>query len=326
MNENYTELVRALFRGCKKPKGVYGRSDIVFEENAYGWKELSDRIPVLDETSIMNSELHIHGFQVFSLHDQYGPNFVSDVLFELKKAEVTSRAQDTFGAPKDTNPRRQLNDIKRITQDNPNLLPNTFKLVIMLEKVFEESGLTNSLRSVIMWRLIGAEYPLKRQMDHSDHKLHGFKIYEDEAVPLVILFALSNNCTIDVSPFTHCGNFKKYAHNRVRVPIKQGDFVVFRGDLVHAGSPYDEESWRLHCDIHSPSMKDRNIFQPNPLFSLDTKFAEKYRMSVLENIVERLMPTLPSASDITVPNLISPSGRPVRQNKQRAKILTTNEY
>ena len=31
--------------------------------------------------------------------------------------------------------------------------------------------------------------------------------------------------------------------------LRRGDVLVFRADLVHAGSPYAVENWRLHCDV-----------------------------------------------------------------------------
>jgi ectoine hydroxylase-related dioxygenase (phytanoyl-CoA dioxygenase family) len=39
------------------------------------------------------------------------------------------------------------------------------------------------------------------------------------------------------------------------IEINKGDVLVFRADLVHAGSDYDEENIRLHLYLDSPYVK-----------------------------------------------------------------------
>lgn len=72
-------------------------------------------------------------------------------------------------------------------------------------------------------------------------------------MPLAVLIALEKRTTLNVWP--------KAIRNLQGVdnPIKSklislnpGDMLIFRGDLVHAGSKYKDENVRLHAYLDSP--------------------------------------------------------------------------
>lgn len=85
------------------------------------------------------------------------------------------------------------------------------------------------------WRLIGCHGKCERQPDHVDH----LPVEESDPLPLVAIVALSLGAKLDV----------QVRGDMHTIPIRVGDALIFRADLVHAGSAYAAENWRLHCDI-----------------------------------------------------------------------------
>ena len=108
----------------------------------------------------------------------------------------------------------------------------------------EQRALQAELRH---WRLIGTgKEGCDRQQDHRDAKPHN----GNEPPPLVVIAPLQEGSTLDVSPYSHLPDRgADYVAQSVRVALTPGDLLVFRADLVHAGSPYTGANWRLHCDV-----------------------------------------------------------------------------
>lgn len=57
--------------------------------------------------------------------------------------------------------------------------------------------------------------------------------------------------------------YERVKYNKTRIPkrierltlnIDCSDIVIFRGDLVHAGSGYENENYRLHAYMDSPKV------------------------------------------------------------------------
>ena len=85
---------------------------------------------------------------------------------------------------------------------------------------------------------------------------------EDQEVPLVCLTSISDACSVLV-----CENSIRYTStvgNVKQVWLKRGDLMVFRGDLVHAGSGYTSDNYRMHCYLDSIKVKR----EPNKTWKL----------------------------------------------------------
>ena len=85
----------------------------------------------------------------------------------------------------------------------------------------------------------------KQQSPHADYKPELLRGLPDAVAPHGVLVALEDDTTLDVWPGSHLTD-ESVPH--VRVCLNPGDVLLFRGDLVHAGSAYpDKENVRLHC-------------------------------------------------------------------------------
>lgn len=82
----------------------------------------------------------------------------------------------------------------------------------------------------------------------------------DEDVPLLALLAVEPHTHLDVWPASHRiirGAPETRATSpalRKTLDLEPGDLVIFRGDLVHAGSAYDRRNIRLHAYLDSPAV------------------------------------------------------------------------
>ena len=82
----------------------------------------------------------------------------------------------------------------------------------------------------------------------------------DDDVPLLALLALEPHTYLDVWPASH-RIIRGAPTTRATAPalrktldLEPGDLVIFRGDLVHAGSAYDNRNIRLHAYLDSPAV------------------------------------------------------------------------
>ena len=69
-------------------------------------------------------------------------------------------------------------------------------------------------------------------------------------VPLGVLVALQECTTLDVWPGSHTATRTAERLKpivRHQIALGKGDVLIFRGDLVHAGSAYSRPNVRLHC-------------------------------------------------------------------------------
>lgn len=292
------------------------------------WDQMASAVPLLDDDVALRADLQTHGFCVRRVDFQDGVATLDHAVEELRASSVLARTQPTFGAPRrDPCPRRQINDVKRIALDNPTLLPATYRVVCVLEDVLCRMGLSSPSvpphRKPHMWRLIGSDAsPVSRQQDHCDWDPRRLARLDDDIVPLVVVFALTPHCHIDVCPGTHRGMYEGFERRRVRVRLLQGSFVVFRGDLVHSGSPYHVEAWRLHCDLHAFDDGTRHIcaMENEDDAVADDAFLQRFRCEVL-NTCGSPPPAYPEAGAHVPPlALTHPSGRPMRSNSTMARI------
>ena len=73
----------------------------------------------------------------------------------------------------------------------------------------------------------------------------------DEEVPLLFLLALEDNTRLDVWPLSHT---RSLIAERKTLELAAGDAVIFRADLVHAGSAYENQNIRIHAYLDHPSV------------------------------------------------------------------------
>jgi hypothetical protein len=85
----------------------------------------------------------------------------------------------------------------------------------------------------------------KHQPRHADSaERNSLRSERPEDVPLACIVALQNGTRLHVWPFD--------TGKEEVIVLDEGDMLLFRGDLGHAGAEYDEENWRLHVYIDSP--------------------------------------------------------------------------
>lgn len=79
----------------------------------------------------------------------------------------------------------------------------------------------------------------------------------DTEMPLLFLLALEDNTTLEVWPQSHLvvqGYRGPPAIQRQTVHLSAGDAILFRGDLVHAGSAYESQNLRIHAYLDSSAV------------------------------------------------------------------------
>jgi hypothetical protein len=74
-------------------------------------------------------------------------------------------------------------------------------------------------------------------------------------LPLLVFIALEDDTYIDVWPKSHTLEKKLRPIERQQLSLGKGDLLVFRADLVHAGSAYTKRNMRIHLYLDSPAVK-----------------------------------------------------------------------
>ena len=158
-----------------------------------------------------------HGFQI--LPDLLTPE-ACDALVPAVRVVGRAHGRPTFGDP------------RRLTLEDP----GRKNAAVASACAALESKVDCGDGRTPHWLLIGAAGPCDRQPDHRDHVP-----VENGAAPLICIVALCDDTTLDVRPL-------RARRTRV-VSIPKGSGMLFRADLVHAGSSYRAENWRLHCEL-----------------------------------------------------------------------------
>jgi len=95
-----------------------------------------------------------------------------------------------------------------------------------------------------------------RQAAHQDYVPDAtLESTPDGSMPLLFLLALEPDTTLDVWPGSHrfrgTGTTEPIA--RETLHLNAGDAILFRGDLIHAGSAYERINHRIHVYLDHPS-------------------------------------------------------------------------
>jgi len=121
---------------------------------------------------------------------------------------------------------------KYLTSINPNLTVNDWIIIKSLSKCTDQAA-------------------------HCDYAQVGDILKTaDEQMPLSVLVAIEPETKLHVWPksIRSCKSIKTKSINRSTVTMNTGDIVVFRDDLVHAGSGYSNQNYRLHAYMDSPKV------------------------------------------------------------------------
>jgi hypothetical protein len=107
---------------------------------------------------------------------------------------------------------------------------------------------------------------------------------DDDTVPLLAVFALQSGTKLEVWPESHrlvrrarlTRHTPKVAHRTVE--LDAGDVIVFRGDLIHAGSAYTAHNLRIHVYLDHPTVPR----PPNRTWVIQKHAEPLLRAAVLE--------------------------------------------
>jgi hypothetical protein len=127
-----------------------------------------------------------------------------------------------------------------------------------------ETFVTARIGSVLQpanWVAIKSTPGCKRQHAHTDYAYDAQlrSLANDPShMPLSLLVALMDDTFLYVWPDS-CDIMQfpeRFGEvSPIKLTLNRGDLLLFRADLIHAGSDYDNENVRLHCYLDSPVIR-----------------------------------------------------------------------
>jgi hypothetical protein len=122
----------------------------------------------------------------------------------------------------------------------------------------------------------------RRQAAHCDYvPSPEFLVTNTKTKPLLFILALENDTYLDVWSGSH---LRKSARSNpilpTRLSLNAGDAIIFRSDLVHAGSAYDKSNIRIHFYIDHPSVPR----DPNRTWIIYKHASEVERARIVETV------------------------------------------
>lgn len=75
-------------------------------------------------------------------------------------------------------------------------------------------------------------------------------------VPASVIMVLMDDTLLHVYP--GCFGATVERSKRQTLQLKQGEVIIFRGDLVHAGAKYADTNIRLHCYIQVKCIRQKS--------------------------------------------------------------------
>lgn len=171
------------------------------------------------------------------------PNFADPGKLKARVEPYKSRAEYIFNGP-------SVNDHKRKQVDLP------LNTVLELRQKLKTVSFISVDHRVEEFVLLRSLPGCSRQMAHTDYvPIEELLNCPPDELPYLFLFAVEDNTSLIVWPGSH-----KVIQGRGRtistiapqkLNLSAGDAVLFRPDLVHAGSEYTTENIRIHCYIDS---------------------------------------------------------------------------
>lgn len=191
-----------------------------------------------------NNELHTDGYTLIKKAIKISPKVSEEIINYTNK-----HARPIFNHHES----RIKNDKKRKQTNLPIKNKNINNFTKMLNEYLLKN--VNPNLSVSRWVSIHSLPKCGDQAAHCDYERDkSLMNVSNDFMPLGVLVALQPTTKLHVWP--------KSIHNpKVKLPIQierttinmdAEDIIIFRGDLVHAGSSYDENNYRLHAYMDSP--------------------------------------------------------------------------
>jgi ectoine hydroxylase-related dioxygenase (phytanoyl-CoA dioxygenase family) len=196
------------------------------------------------------TELHTTGYTVIK-----GMLNATEVE-RLLRAVTTHVDSHRMGPIFNRNPTERLNDRRRRQIDMPKALGRSLATRLTGAVAAEGTG-RKATDLVILESLPGCQI----QSAHTDY-IPDAALLEtgDDSVPLLAVVSLEPATTLEVWPTSHRlirrGRLTRVTRKVTRhtVELASGDVIVFRGDLVHAGSPYAARNIRIHAYLDHPTV------------------------------------------------------------------------
>lgn len=174
--------------------------------------------------------LHTHGYVQFPSHLN-----TAELLREYTESQSVSYTIFNYQQGKlDDEKRKQCN------------LDCRYKWVKSMMKAIQTAILPHTTLKVTRPCIITSDARCQQQHWHTDYDPKECGLPDDSA-PLGLILAFESGTTLDIQP--------KESKTPIRLAIPVGDILLFRGDLIHAGSPYKKRNSRLHMYVEDAAFR-----------------------------------------------------------------------
>jgi hypothetical protein len=209
-------------------------------------------------TRSMSKILHQRGYIIYR-------NILPDLpaILDLLRDYMNETAGPIFNNEKTNDTRRRQN---KLNTRNPVLR----KWIQEIEETICSIHPLQNLR-FRDWNILQSLPGCKSQQPHTDYvpteqfirKMNEFDVMENHSkMPLLCLIALEPNTYLDIWEnsirlITLSDDYMNPDIWLNRLCLQAGDILIFRPDLIHAGSSYSEENIRLHVYLDSEEIPRR---------------------------------------------------------------------
>lgn len=199
-----------------------------------------------DQSNNDDNKLHTDGYIHIKKAFKIPKNILDECIAQVnKKSSAIFNHNETV--PKNDKKRKQTNlaiktqHIKSFIKD----INNYLNLNI------------NSNLEINNWVIIKSLPKCHDQAAHCDYAQVGNILnISNDFMPLSVLIALQSKTKLHIWPksIRNPNSVMPKYIDKLTIEMDTGDMVIFRGDLVHAGSGYKEENYRLHAYMDSPKV------------------------------------------------------------------------
>lgn len=206
-----------------------------------------------------STKLHTQGYQIYKNTFDFSEEFLNEVF----KQSIGCKTIFNYNSDKKEDYKRKMRDLSQKRKCVKSFVDETTDILS------EIAPQLNPNTWVILKSLPGCQ----AQAAHTDYLPNDdLKKTTDETMPLLAIISLMDGTKIDVWPnsirlITNAPMLEGFHSKNVNTPVQsiksvqngkkveylnKGDMLIFRGDLIHAGSAYDVENIRLHVYLDSP--------------------------------------------------------------------------
>lgn len=177
-------------------------------------------------------------------------------------------------------------DMKRrqVDLENYQQFTGLRKIINKIDEFLEQKKMTTVEGGLVrsMYVLLKSDAGCRTQFAHTDYvpTPEFVQALSDQKIPILLFAALEDNTTITIWPGSsgrfHTPRSVDGVNSLIlpeHAPIPKGSVLIFRPDLVHAGSSYEMENYRLHAYLDCPSCKrENNVFFRVAADDIDQKY------------------------------------------------------